>query len=55
MIMTLPESDNRVASMPVMKNKCATCPFGDTDRGWRDVNLAVAVTERTLFKGQQIS
>lgn len=43
-----------VAKMPVMKKKCSTCPFGETDRGWRDVNLAVAVTERTLFKGQQI-
>jgi len=44
-----------VRYLPVMKKHCKTCPFKPDSRGvWNDPELAAVVTERTLFKGQQI-
>jgi hypothetical protein len=44
-----------VATLPVMKNHCSSCPFRPNEKGyWFDVELAVKVIDRTLFKGHQI-
>lgn len=44
-----------VCELPVMKGHCKTCPFKPDENGiMQDVALANTVTERTLFKGQQI-
>jgi hypothetical protein len=44
-----------VSLLPVMKAKCATCPFKEDKQGrWQDVRLANEVVQRTLFKGHQI-
>lgn len=44
-----------VCELPVMKAHCKTCPFKPNERGiWQNVELATAVTIRTLFNSQQI-
>lgn len=44
-----------VSDLPVMKTCCKTCPFKKDDNGReQDMKLASEVTERTLFKAQQI-
>lgn len=44
-----------VCELPVMKNYCKTCPFKPNDRGvWQNVELANEITQRTIFKAQQI-
>lgn len=43
-----------VSELPVMKACCKTCPFRLEDGKMRDVMQANIVTERTLFKAQQI-
>lgn len=44
-----------VCELPVMKTHCKTCPFKPNERGIeQDQQLANEVTQRTLFKAQQI-
>lgn len=44
-----------VSSLPVMQSCCKTCPFKEDEKGrMLDAELAAKVTERTLFKAQQI-
>ena len=43
-----------VSDLPVMKSNCKSCPFKKVGRMEQDPELAAKVTERTLFKGQQI-
>lgn len=44
-----------VSQLPVMKACCHSCPFKLNDKGReQDTILAGQVTERTLFKAQQI-
>lgn len=45
----------QVSDLPVMKACCKTCPF-KKDQNGREQNSALAneVTQRTLFKAQQI-
>ena len=44
-----------VNELPIMKSCCKTCPFRMDEKGREnDPQLAAVVTERTLFKGQQI-
>lgn len=43
------------STLPVMKAHCKTCPFKPNEHGrWQNVELANAVTSRTLFKSHQI-
>ena len=43
-----------VSDLPVMKACCKTCPFKKDDKGRERDPQQAAVTERTLFKAQQI-
>ncbi len=44
-----------VNKLPVMKICCKTCPFKLDENGvFQNVELVNKVTDRTLFKGQQI-
>ena len=43
------------SDLKVMPVECKTCPFKLNDKGLhQNIELVNAVTERTLFKGQQI-
>lgn len=44
-----------ISRLPVMPKCCKSCPFKLNKNGiWQNVELASAVTERTLFKAVQI-
>jgi hypothetical protein len=43
-----------VAALPIMPAHCESCPFREVNGRWQNIELANQVTERTLFKGQQI-
>ncbi|MCP1384859.1 hypothetical protein [Runella salmonicolor] len=43
-----------VGDLPIMSAHCKMCPFKPQGRGIYDAELASTVTQRTLFKAQQI-
>lgn len=43
----------KVSDLPIMKVPCSTCPFKLVGGKYQNMELANAVTERTLFKAQQ--
>lgn len=47
--------DIEAKKLPVMKKCCKSCPFKTDEKGrQQDPELAAAVTQRTLFKANQI-
>lgn len=48
-------NNTNAGDLPIMKNHCKSCPFKPDAAGkWQDPELANTVTNRTLFKAQQI-